>query len=254
VRIAVAGATGVVGRHVVEEVRRGGHEVVPLARSVGVDVHSGHGLAEALTGVEVVIDVLSTRTRVAAQAIEFFETTSNNLLRAGHEAGVRHHVALSIVGIDQVPSGYYEGKLRQEAVVAEGPVPWTILRATQFHEFAQQQLDLFSDRLIALVQNRLTQPIAAVEVAEALLALALDAPRGRTPDLAGPEPRMLLPMARAVSRALKRRQLVLPLHIPAPTRQAIRDGGLLPEAEGPRGRQTFEEWLEQLPAASGRAG
>jgi uncharacterized protein YbjT (DUF2867 family) len=243
VRIAVAGATGVVGRLVAEEVRRGGHDVVPLARSAGVDVFTGAGLSEALVGVDSVVDVLSTRTGSAARATEFFETTSTHLLQAGHEAGVRHHVALSIVGIDRVPSGYYEGKLRQEAVVAEGPVPWTILRATQFHEFAEQQLDLFADRLIALVQNRLTQPIAAVEVAEALVDLATGTPRGRTPDLAGPEQKMMLPMARAVSRALKRRQLVLPLHIANPARQAIRDGGLLPQTDGPRGRETFDAWL-----------
>jgi uncharacterized protein YbjT (DUF2867 family) len=243
VRIAVAGATGVVGRHVAEEVRRTGHESVPLARSLGIDVSTGEGLVDALAGVDVVVDVLSTKAMAAAKAIRFFETTSRNLLRAEQQVGVRHHLLLSIVGIDKVPSGYYEGKLRQEAVVAEGPVPWTILRATQFHEFAQQQLDLFSDKLIALVQNRLTQPVAAVEVAEHLVALATEEPTGRTPDLAGPEQRMMLPMARAVARALKTRQLVLPLRIGSAARQAIRDGALLPQTGGPRGRETFDAWL-----------
>ena len=242
-RIAVAGATGVVGRHVVEEVRRTGHEPVPLARSLGTDVSTGDGLVEALRGVDVVVDVLSTKTMSADKAIEFFETTSRHLLRAEHEAGVRHHVLLSIVGIDRVPSGYYEGKLHQEAVVAAGQVPWTILRTTQFHEFAQQQLAMFSDKLIALVQNRLTQPIAAIEVAEALVARATSTPAGRAPDLAGPEQRMMLPMARAVARAMRTRQLVLPLRIGSPARQAIRDGGLLPQQEGPRGRETFDGWL-----------
>src|SRR5690242_3034349 len=110
VRIAVPGATGVVGRHVVEEVRRTGHEPVAMARSLGVDVMTGNGLAAALRGTDAVIDVLSVGTMSAAKATDFFGTTSANLLRAEQEAGVRHHVALSIVGIDLVPLGYYQGK------------------------------------------------------------------------------------------------------------------------------------------------
>ena len=204
---------------------------------------TGEGLAEALRGVDVVIDVLSTNVMTAGKAIDFFETTSTNLLRAEQEAGVRHHVALSIVGIDRVPSGYYQGKLRQEEVVAAGPVPWTILRATQFHEFALQRLDVVRDRLIALVPSMLSQPIAAVEVAEALVAHAIRDPAGRTPDLAGPEPRQMVSMARALAHATKRRQLVLPLHVPGAAGRAMREGGLLPDTDGPRGRETFEEWL-----------
>ena len=242
-RIAVAGATGVVGRLVVEEIRRREHEPVTVARSLGVDVLSGQGLAEALTGVDVVIDVLSTETMYAAKAIEFFATTSAHLLRAGHEAGVRHHVALSIVGIDRVPLGYYQGKLRQEEVVAAGPVPWTILRATQFHEFALQRLDAVRDRLVAFVPSMLSQPIAAVEVAAALVALAAGSPAGASPDLAGPEPRQMVPMARAIARADRRRQLVLPIRIPGSAGRAMREGALLPQADGPRGRETFEAWL-----------
>ena len=146
----------------------------------------------------MVIDVLSTNAMTAGKAIGFFETTSTNLLRAEQEAGVRHHVALSIVGIDRVPSGYYQGKLRQEEVVAAGPVPWTILRATQFHEFALQRLDVVRDRLIALVPSMLSQPIAAVEVAEALVAHATEIrqvvrrtrrPRATTDGLDGARPR-----------------------------------------------------------------
>jgi uncharacterized protein YbjT (DUF2867 family) len=243
VRIAVAGATGVVGRYVVEEVRRTGHEAVPLARSLDVDVLTGEGLTQALYDVDAVVDVLSTKAMTPGKAADFFETTSANLLQAERAAGVRHHVALSIVGIDRVPSGYYHAKLRQEGVVAEGPVPWTILRATQFHEFAQQRLDLFTDKLFAFVPSMLTQPIAAEEVAEALVAYATGSPAGRTPDLAGPEQRQLVPMARTIARARKRWQLVLPLHVPGVAGRAFREGALLPEADGPRGRETFDEWF-----------
>lgn len=242
-RIAVAGATGVVGRLVVEEVRRTAHQPVSVARSLGVDVVSGKGLAEALVGVDAVIDVLSTNTLSASTSVEFFETTSTHLLRAEEKAGVRHHVALSIVGIDEVPSGYYQGKVRQEAVVEAGPVPWTILRATQFHEFALQRLDAMKDRLIALVPSMLSQPIAAVEVAEALVEQATATPAGRTPDLAGPEPQQMVPMARAIARALKRRQLVLPLHVPGAAGKAMREGALLPTTDGSRGLETFDQWL-----------
>lgn len=242
-RIAVAGATGVVGKHVVEEVRRTGHEPVSLARSLGVDVVSGKGLDEALVGVDVVIDVLNAQAQKATKAIAFFEGTSTQLLRAEQVAGVRHHVALSIVGVDAVPLGYYQGKVRQEEVVAAGQVPWTIQRATQFHEFAGQLLDAFGPRLIAIVPSIVSQPIAASEVAEVLVAHAVAGPSGRTPDLAGPERRQMVPMARAIARASHRRQLVIPLHVPGAAGKAMRSGGLIPSTDGPRGHVTFDEWL-----------
>ncbi len=174
-RIAVAGATGVVGAYVVEEARRRGHDVVPLARSLGVDVAVGDGLDEALAGVDVVIDVLST-TEGGEKARAFYERTTTNLLRAEERVGVGHHLALSIVGIDGVPFGYYEAKVRQEELVEAGPVPWTILRATQFHEFAGQLLDRMGTRVVAPVPRMLSQPIAAVEVAAALVDRAESRP------------------------------------------------------------------------------
>ena len=227
-QVAVAGATGVVGRHVVEELGRRGHRVVPVARSLGVDVLHGDALVDTLADTEAVIDVLSTRESNEKKAAAFFETTSTNLLRAEQRVGVRHHVALSIVGVDDVPFGYYRAKVRQEAVVAGGPVPWTILRATQFHEFAGQLLDRFGSRLIALIPSMLSQPVAAVEVARALVERAEAGPSGRTPDLAGPEQRTMPPMARAISRATHRQQLVLPLHVPGAAGRAMRAGALLP--------------------------
>ncbi|MET0839385.1 MAG: NAD(P)H-binding protein [Marmoricola sp.] len=241
-RIAVAGATGVVGAYVVEEARSRGHEVVPLARSLGLDVADGDGLDEALTGVDVVIDVLST-TAAGKQARAFFERTTTNLLRAEERAGVGHHLALSIVGIDGVPFGYYEAKVRQEELVEAGAVPWTILRATQFHEFAGQLLDRMGTRVVAPVPRMLSQPIAAVEVADALVDRAEAGPGGRVPELAGPEKRQMGELMRKTARARGKGVLVLPVPVPGAFGRAVRDGTLTPKADGPRGTLTFDAWL-----------
>jgi uncharacterized protein YbjT (DUF2867 family) len=243
VRIAVAGATGGVGAYVVEEARRRGHEVVPVARSLGVAVADGDGLDEALAGVDVVIDVLST-AEGGKKAREFFERTTTNLLRAEERAGVGHHLALSIVGIDGVPFGYYEAKVRQEELVEAGSVPWTILRCTQFHEFAGQLLDRMGGRVVAPVPRMLSQPIAAVEVAEALVDRAEAGPGGRVPELAGPEKRQMVELMRKTARARGGAGvLVLPVPVPGAFGRAMRDGTLTPKWDGPRGALTFDAWL-----------
>ncbi|HEY1133254.1 MAG TPA: NAD(P)H-binding protein, partial [Nocardioides sp.] len=144
-RVAVAGGTGLVGRLTVAELERAGHEVVVLARSTGVDLarpaaELADDLAERLTGIDAVVDALNVVTMKAEVSEEFFGRTTQALLAAEHRAGVGHHVVLSIVGIDRVPYDYYVGKVRQEELVTAGPVPWTILRATQFHEFGGQML------------------------------------------------------------------------------------------------------------------
>ncbi|WP_353808910.1 SDR family oxidoreductase [Agromyces sp. SYSU T00194] len=129
-RIAVAGGTGTIGSEVVAAVGERGDEVVVLSRSNGVDVQTGEGLVAALDGVDALVDAVNATTLSAAGATEFFTTTSRTLLAAEREAGVAHHVLLSIVGVDRAPFGYYAGKLAQEREVEAGDVPWTILRAT----------------------------------------------------------------------------------------------------------------------------
>ena len=245
-RIAVAGGTGVVGRHVVDIAVDQGHEVVTLARSAGVDLVTGAGLAARLDGVDVVVDVTGTREQKRAAAEDFFGGVTARLLSAEVDADVRHHVTLSIVGVDDVDTGYYAGKRRQEQVVTSGPVPWTLLRATQFHEFAEQALGFVRLGPVSLVPKMRTQPIAAQEVAQALVALALGAPAGRAADLAGPEQHDLVVLARrvaAVRRAGGRRQRVVPVGLPGSGGRAMREGALLPSSDGPRGRQTFDQWL-----------
>lgn len=245
--IAVAGGTGVVGRHVVEVARERGHDVVVLARSEGVDLLTGSGLAARLRGADAVVDVTGTvaQQREASQA--FFGGVTRLLLDAEREAGVGHHVVLSIVGVDDVPSGYYAGKRLQERLVAEqdpsGTVPWSILRATQFHEFAEQALGFARLGPLSLVPRMLSQPVVAREVARALVELVERGPSGRVPDLAGPEQHRIAHLARRVSRARGLGRRVVEVPLPGAAGRAMRRGGLLPRDQGPRGVVTFEEWL-----------
>lgn len=242
VRIAVAGGTGLVGRLVVDEVRRVGAAPVVIARSTGVDLTTGEGLDDVLAGVEVVVDVSNVETMSARTSIDFFESATGHLLAAGERAGVRHHVTLSIVGCDVVDMGYYLGKRRQEELVAAGPLPWTILRATQFHEFAGQMIDR-SPRPVALALRMLTQPVAARDVATALVACALGGPAGRAADLAGPRPERLDRLVRAELRRRGSRRLAVPLPMTGRIGRQVRDGGLLPGPGAGLTTQAFDEWL-----------
>ncbi|MFC1420736.1 SDR family oxidoreductase [Streptacidiphilus cavernicola] len=255
-RIAVAGGTGVVGRHVVEAVRAAGHDPVVLARSTGVDLATGAGLDRALAGVDAVVDVSNRMTVSRARAVAFFEAATGNLLAAGKRAGVAHHVALSIVGVDRVGYGYYQGKLRQEALVlAAGEsvgVPGSVLRATQFHEFAAQMLERGGP--FAVAPRMLTQPVAAREVGVALAALAAGEPVGLAPELAGPEQHQMGDLIRRLVRARGLRRLVVPLWMPGAVGKAMTGGGLLPTGPGPRGSQTFDQWLADDAAGSVSGG
>ncbi|WP_148612290.1 SDR family oxidoreductase [Nocardioides rubriscoriae] len=242
-KVAVAGATGVVGRHVVDVATGRGHEVVPLVRSVGVDLTTGEGLEGRLAGVDAVVDVTSMPTQDRAEAERFFGGVTRSLVAAEQTAGVGHHVALSIVGIDDVPSGYYAGKRLQERLLADGDQPWSVLRATQFHEFAEQVLHFVRLGPVSVVPRMTSQPVAAREVAEALVDLVEVGPSGRVPDLAGPEVLAMHRLARRVSRARGLRRLVVAVPVPGAAGRGMRDGSLTPSGAGSRGRTTFDEWL-----------
>lgn len=241
-RVAVAGGTGVAGRRVVDALNAGGHEPVVLARSRGVDVATGSGLDEALEPVEALIDVTNVQTMRRKVSVDFFEAAGRRLLAAGERAGVRHHVALSIVGIDRVDLGYYEGKRRQEELLATGRVPWTVLRATQFHEFAGQLLARVPGP-VAVVPRMLCRPVAAAEVAAELVRLVTAPPQGRAPDLAGPREEQMADLVRRLVKARGGRRPVLPVLMPGAAGRAMSGGGLLPTTEGPRGTITFDQWL-----------
>lgn len=241
-RMAVVGGTGLVGRYVVAEVTSAGHEPVVVARSTGADVATGRGLDEALTGADVVIDVSNVTTRKRSESVAFFAAATEHLLAAGQRAGVRHHVALSIVGIDRVNLAYYEGKRHQEAVLLASGRPVSVLRASQFHEFAAQLLAGYKGRLVVLPKMR-TQPIAAREVATELVRLAAGEPVGMAPDLAGPQQEILADLVRRVLDRLGQRRPVITLPLPMAGARAMAAGGNLPTGDFQRGTQTFSEWL-----------
>ena len=244
-RIGVAGATGTVGRLVVRDARDRGHDVVPLARSFGVDLTTGAGLTDRLHGVDAVVDVLNTSTQRRAVAEAFFTTTTARLLAAELAAGVGHHVLLSIVGIDDVPSGYYLGKVAQEGAVRAGPVPWSILRATQFHEFADQMLAVARVGRTSLVPDLLSQTVAAADVARALVEAVERGPRGRLVDLGGPAAARLPDLSRRLVAARGDDRRVLPLLVPGRAGRLMREGALLPRGRWEVGTTTFEDWLSQ---------
>ncbi|MDQ1739700.1 MAG: hypothetical protein QOE53_1352 [Pseudonocardiales bacterium] len=238
-RMAVAGGTGLIGRHVVTLVEQSGNEPVVLARSHGVDITTGSGLDAALAGAEVVIDVSNVATLSKKRSVRFFTAGTERLIEAGGRAGVRHHVALSIVGIDRVGFGYYEGKLSQEDLVRRGGLAWTVLRATQFHEFAGQLLDR-SPGPLAVAPRMRVQPVAAREVAQRLVELATGPALGLAPEIAGPQVHELVDLVRQVAQGRGKRRLVVP--VPVPGGSAARNG-LLPTGEHTTGIQTFAEWL-----------
>jgi uncharacterized protein YbjT (DUF2867 family) len=247
-RVAVAGGTGLVGKALVEALRVDGHDPVVIARSTGVDLLTGEGLDTALAGVDAVVDVTNTAATTAAETREFFGTVAGNLLAAGARAGVRHHVLLSIVGIDAIEgNAHYAGKRRQEAVVTAGPVPWTMQRATQFHEFAQMVVGWTRRDGTAVVPPLLVQPVAVLDVAAVLASLAVGPPRGRVTDLAGPGPQDLVDMARRtlVARGEPPLRLV-PSWRDGPFGVEMAGEVLLPAPDARIAPISFDAWLTSL--------
>ena len=208
---------------------------------------TGAGLAKRLVDADAVVDVTSIGTQNRKAAAAFFGGVTEHLLAAGAVTGVGHHVALSIVGIDDVDTGYYAGKRHQEQVLAEGVVPWSVLRATQFHEFAEQALGFARVGPFSLVPRMLSQPVAASEVAAALVDLVEAGPSGRVPDLAGPEKLQMVDLARRVSKVRGLGRRVVGVRLPGAAGRAMRSGALTPTSAGPRGRISFEEWLSAKP-------
>ena len=243
-RIAVAGGTGAVGTHVVELARGAGHDVVVLSRGTGVDLTTGAGLAEALAGVEAVVDVASTFTLDEQESRTFFGDTTRRLLDAEAGAGIGHHLALSIVGIDRAPHGYYAGKVLQEELVTAGPVAWTVLRATQFHEFAGQVHGSTTVGPLMLVPRMRSETVAARDVAARLVELVEAGPSGRVADLGGPATAWMADLSRAWARARGDRRPVLGVPLPGKLGRAMRDGTLVSGPGADHGTTTFAEWLQ----------
>jgi len=247
-RIAVAGGTGTVGRHVVAIAKERAHHVVSLSRAEGVNLLSGRGLDHALQGVDTVIDVAGIQTLSTKKAVDYFTNATRNLLAAGKKNGVKHHVALSIVGIDQANSGLYAGKLAQEDEVKHSRMPWTILRSTQFHEFVPMSVRTASVGPLVFVPLMRTQPVAANEVAAALVDAAEAGPKGRIPDMSGPQAEHLKDLVAAYLAKTQLKKRIVQLRLPGPMGKAMRNGDLIPAPGSAVGRQTFRKWLETVPA------
>jgi uncharacterized protein YbjT (DUF2867 family) len=246
-RIAVAGATGRVGHHVVEVLEAAGHEVVPISRSRGVDLISGDGLEAALEGVGRVIDAATGPSPEQGPATEFFTTAARNLQETGARAGVECIVTVSIIGCDRFSGGYGAAKLAHEQATLAGPVPARILRAAQFHEFVAQLVDWGRRGDVSYLPKMRTQLIAARTVAEELAKLANDDTPLRPdliPEVAGPREERLAQMARLL---VARRGDAITIEEVSerddPDSDLFESGGLLPSSHAVLAGPTYQEWL-----------
>jgi uncharacterized protein YbjT (DUF2867 family) len=261
-RIAVAGATGRVGRHVVDVLEVGGHDVVAMSRSSGVDVITGDGLAEALRGVECIIDVATGPSPDQQAATEFFTTAARNLQEAGERAGVQRIVVVSIIGCDRFSAGYNLAKVAHERAVLSGPIPARVLRAAQFHEFVGQFVEWGSQGEVSYVPKMRTQLVAARTVAEAVADLATDPEAVLTPgsngalfpEIAGPREESLVDAARLLAARRGDPVRIEGLSDPHdPDRELFETDGLLPGPHATLAGPTFEEWLHAMYGASAPA-
>jgi uncharacterized protein YbjT (DUF2867 family) len=240
-KIAVAGATGRAGRHVVDILAVRGHDVVPMSRATGVDVITGDGLAEALTGAEGIVDLATSPTPDEQQATEFFTSSARNLQAVGRDAGVQRMIVVSIIGIDRFTGGYNAAKIAQERVALAGPIPVRILRAAQFHEFVSQLVDWGRQGDVSYVPKMRTQLIAARTVAAALADLAADpesAP-GPTLEIAGPREENMVEAAKLLAARDGNG-----LRIEGVTwDERYEAGAALPGPDATLAGPTFQEWL-----------
>jgi uncharacterized protein YbjT (DUF2867 family) len=201
-RVAVVGATGRIGHRTVEALERRHHDTVAISRTQGVDVYTGEGLVKALTGVDAVVDACSCAATDRDEAVAFFSRSTRNLLEAERQTGVRHHVLLSIAGLTRVTgNAHYAGKRAQEDLVERSPVPWSIVPATHFHDFAEMVTSWTERDGSATIAPLLVQPIAPADVADVLAEVAIGRAQRRCPDLAGPEPHDLVDLARRTRSA-----------------------------------------------------
>jgi uncharacterized protein YbjT (DUF2867 family) len=252
-RVAVAGATGRVGRHVVDLLEESGYDVVPISRSNGVDVVTGDGLAEALAGVESVIDVATGASPDQEAASEFFTAATRNLHELGERAGVRRMVAVSIIGTDRFTGGYGAAKVAHEQAMQAGPIPVCVLRAAQFHEFVEELVQWRRQGDVSYVPRMRTQLVAARTVAEGLVDLATGpesafaTPSRDAPilEIAGPREESLVEIAKLLVARRGDPVRIVGVSDPAdPDRDVLESGGLLPGPDAILAGPAFEEWLD----------
>jgi len=245
-KIVVIGGTGLIGSKAIPILRQGGHEVVAAAPNTGVNTITGQGLKEAMAGTQVVIDLANSPSFEDKAVLEFFETSGRNLLAAETAAGVRHHVAVSIVGTDRSPdSGYFRAKVAQEKLIKASGNPYTIIRSTQFMEFLGAIAGSGTQGSEVRISPGLFQPIAADDVAAAVAEVALAAPRNSIVEIAGPD---RAPFSDIVARYLK--AIGDPRTVVSDPEARyfgarVEERSLVPLGEARLGRITLDEWLRR---------
>lgn len=253
-KIVVIGGTGLIGSKTVAILRKAGHEVVAASPQGGINTITGEGLREAMAGTQVVIDLANSPSFEDKAVLEFFQTSGRNLFAAESAAGVRHHIALSIVGTDRSPdNGYFRAKVAQEKLIEASGIPYTIIRSTQFMEFLGRIADMGADGNTVRIAPGLFQPIAADDVAAAVADVAQAAPRNGIVEIAGPN---RAPFNEIIARYLKAvgdpRQVVRDpeaRYSGAP----VEERSLVPLGEARLGRIGFDEWLRTQARAPAKA-
>lgn len=245
-KIVVIGGSGLIGKKLVSDLRQGGYEVVPASPSSGVNAMTGEGLANALAGAQVVVDVANAPSWEDQAVLEFFETTTRNLLAAEAVAFVKHHVALSVVGTDRLlASGYFRAKMAQENLIKASKIPYTIVRATQFFEFVEGIAQFATEGQAIRLPPALFQPILSDEVAAGLAEIAVQKPLNDMIELAGPEPVQLDELVRQFLTATGD-----PRHVTTDVHAGyygvtVNDQSLTPGTNPRLGKTRFSDWLNR---------
>jgi uncharacterized protein YbjT (DUF2867 family) len=243
-KIVVIGGTGLIGSKLVAKLAAHGHDAVPASPDTGVNTLTGEGLTEALTGADVVVDVSNSPSFEDAAVLEFFETSTRNILGAEAAADVGHHVALSVVGTERLAeSGYMRAKIAQEKLIKNSPIPYTIVHATQFFEFAVRMADEATDGDTVRVPPVLIQPMAADDVAAAVCNVALAAPVHNTIEIAGPQPLRFEDFVRQGLRAKGDQRAVVADPQARYFGARLTERALLPGDGAQLGPTRFDDWL-----------
>ena len=243
-KIVVIGGSGLIGSKTVERLTRKGHDVVPASPESGVNIITGEGLANSVTGAQVVIDLSNSPSFDEKAAVNFFETAGRNLLAAEAAAGVKHHVALSVVGTERLQaSGYFRAKMAQENLIRSGGIPYTIVHSTQFFEFTGAIAQTGTVGQVAHVPTAYFQPISADDVADAMAAVALAPPVNGIVEIAGPEKIRMSTLVEHFFKATKDSRKVVGDSHALYYGYEIDDETLLPGGHPHLGKTRFDEWL-----------
>ena len=245
-KIVVIGGTGLIGSKVVERLVAYGHDVLPASPANGVNTVTGEGLAGALTGAQVVVDVSNSPSFEDGAAMDFFRTSTRTLLASEDAAGVSHHVALSVVGADRLQdSGYMRAKLAQETLIQDSPIAYTIVRATQFFEFLGRIAQIDDKVTAVTLSPAFVQPMSADDVADAVAGAAVAAPANDIVEVAGPERVRLSEAVQQILRARNDSRIVVPDVAALYFGARLDDGSLVPGPHARLASTRFESWLQR---------